>query len=123
LEAAEELDCNAWTEDFARSLQRRLATAGATVAHLKMTLAPLTGPGDLALVNLVDQDLMPELSQHLGAPVRQGQLVVTLRAEAKPEILSSALEQEVDSRSELCLEHLERFAPGQPQPTHRMTTA
>lgn len=123
LDAAEELDGNAWTENFARALQGRLAAAGAEVAHLKMTLAPSTGLGDLALVNLVDRDLVPELAERLSAPVRQGQLVVNLRAEAEPEILSAALEEEVAHHRELHLEHLERFAPGQPQPTHRLVTA
>ena len=123
LDAAEELDGNAWTEDFARALQGHLESQGAEVAHLKMTLSPHTGPGDLALINLVDRDLVPELSERLGAPVRKAQLVVNLRAEATSDTLASALDQEVAGRRELVLEHVEHFAPGQPRPTHRLTCA
>lgn len=122
-EASEELDGNVWTENFARALQDRLAKSNAEVAHLKMTLAPCTGPGDLALVNLVDRDLVPELAERLGAPVRHGQLVVNLRAEAPPEDLAAALEQEVAGREELVIEHVEHFAPAPPQPTHRLVCA
>ncbi|MEM7357166.1 MAG: cobalamin biosynthesis protein P47K, partial [Acidobacteriota bacterium] len=97
--------------------------SGAEVAHLKMTLAPSSGPGDLALINLVDRDLVPELSERLQAPVRDGQLVVNLRAEAESELLAATLTDEIAQRSELRLEHVEHFAPGQPEPTHRLCTA
>lgn len=123
LEAREEVDGNVWTEGFARALQGRLEDSGAEVAHLKMTLAPSSGPGDLALINLVDQDLVPELSERLRAPVLGGQLVVNLRAEAEPELLASTLADEIAVRSELSLEHVEHFAPAQPEPTHRLRTA
>jgi G3E family GTPase len=130
LYAEEELDGNAWTEEVARALQQQLVAAGAEVAHLKMTLSPQLDrdgheagamPGDLALVNLVRNDFVPEISERLGAPLRQGQLVVNLRAEASPALLLRAFEAVVDERRELSLDHVECFEPGQPEPTHRMT--
>jgi len=130
LRAEQEIDGNAWTEDFARRLQQRLLAGEAEVAHLKMTLSPLAEsdnddaevlPGDLALVNLVNNDLVPEVSERLAAPLRHGQLVVNLRAEASPALLLRAFEAVIDERPELLMEHVECFEPGQPQPTHRMT--
>ena len=75
----------------------------------------------------MDQDFVPEVGEALPSPLASGELVVNLRAEAAPEHLRQALEDEVASRegtSEvgLRLEHLESFRPGQPNPTHRMTT-
>ncbi|MEM8993655.1 MAG: GTP-binding protein [Acidobacteriota bacterium] len=125
LDAPAELDGNAWTEDFARRLQARLQDAGAEVAHLKMTLSPDADaaeglPGDLALINLVNNDYVPELGERLAAPLRAGQLVVNLRAEAAPQLLRDAVEAELGRTPHLTLEHLECFEPGQPEPTHRM---
>ncbi len=135
LRADQELDGNAWTVAFARRLQQRLLAEEVEVAHLKMTLSPLAEagsrdansedeevlPGDLALVNLVNNDFVPEISERLAAPLRHGQLVVNLRAEAAPAILLRAFEAVIDGRPELRLEHVECFEPGQPRPTHRMT--
>ena len=132
LDAPAELDGNAWTEGFARRLQARLQAAGAEVAHLKMTLSPIEEcgaasnvamPGDLALINLVNNDFVPELSERLAAPIQSGQLVVNLRAEAAPTLLREALDAEVTAESRLELEHVECFEPGQPKPTHRMDYA
>ncbi|MEO1086216.1 MAG: GTP-binding protein [Acidobacteriota bacterium] len=125
LDAPGELDGNAWTEDFARRLQTRLRDVGAEVAHLKMTLSPDADaaealPGDLALINLVNNDFVPELGERLAAPLQAGQLVVNLRAEAAPQLLRDALEAERGQTPHLALEHLECFEPGQPEPTHRM---
>lgn len=110
-------------EDLARDVQKRLGERGAEVAHLKMTLAPMGEPGALAWVSLVRSDFVPELGQDLETPVTGGTLIVNLRAEAAPELLSEVLEQAVEAAgSGLSLEHLECFAPERPEPTHRDTS-
>lgn len=121
-------DGNAWLADLAADLQRRLNARGAEVAHLKMTLSPDEGLGGLAVVNLVRNDFVPELSQQLAEELRTGQLLINLRAEAAPEQLrevvleavaqSGAKQPGVKAR----LEHLEHFRPGKPMPTHRFTS-
>ena len=121
-------DGNAWLADLAADLQRRLNARGAEVAHLKMTLSPDEGLGGLAVVNLVRNDFVPELSQQLAEELRTGQLLINLRAEAAPEQLrevvleavaqSGAKQPGVKAR----LEHLEHFRPGKPVPTHRFTS-
>jgi hypothetical protein len=81
--------------------------------------------GDIAVINLVRSDFVPELSLRLEQPVPSAQLIVNLRAEAAPETLSVALEKALATLSHRFpsvltrLEHLEHFRPGKPEPTHR----
>ena len=99
----------------------------AEVAHLKMTLNPDEGLGDLAVINLVRNDFVPELSQELAEPLNSGQLIINLRAEASPEVLRAVVEAALEQCSRqnpkltAKLEHLEHFRPGKPTPTHRIT--
>jgi len=120
-------DGNAALQRFAETMQRRLMGQGAQIAHLKMTLDPEEGIGDLAVINLVRNDYVPELSQELQDPLQAGQLIVNVRAEVAPEILKSALDEALVScfggGDGVCgvLEHIEFFQPGKPQPTHRIS--
>jgi len=130
LNATVQLDANAPGFDseavlraLAADIQQRLA--GAEIAHLKMTLSPSGGLGDIAAIHLVHSDFVPELSLRLEEPVTSGQLIVNCRAEAAPELLRDAVRGAV---AELpasfpgltaALDHLEHFRPGKPQPTHR----
>ncbi len=123
-----EFDANALLAALARAIQTRLDTAGGEVAHLKMTLSPSGGLNDLAAVNLVRSDFVPELGLRLETPVAAGQLILNLRAEAAPETLKAAVESAVAALvaagaplagGQARIDHLEHFRPGKPQPTHR----
>lgn len=120
-----DFDGNAAVRSFCLELQRRLSEAGAEIAHLKMTLSPDEGLSDLAVINLVRNDHVPELSQKLGADIASGQVIINLRAEADPERLREQLTAALgtvfpaDGPVGANLEHLEAFKPGQPRPTHR----
>ena len=120
------LDGNGLLTRLAGAVQERLGQLGAEIAHLKMTLDPDDGLGDLAVVNLVRNDFVAELSQELHGPAQAGEIVINLRAEAPPEALRDAVRDAVAAcESALCggvlrLDHLECFRPGQPQPTHRV---
>ncbi len=123
-----EFDANALLAALARAIQARLDTAGGEVAHLKMTLSPSGGLNDLAAVNLVRSDFVPELGLRLETPVAAGQLILNLRAEAAPETLKVAVESAVAALvaagaplagGQARIDHLEHFRPGKPQPTHR----
>lgn len=113
------------------ALARRIQTelAGREIAHLKMTLSPANGLPELAVINLVRSDFVPELGLRLESPVRGGQLIINLRAEAEPEALRDAVREATDALSSTFpemtaqLEHLEFFRPGRPQPTHRIRSA
>jgi len=120
-----EFDGNEAVRLLANALQRQLAAASAEIAHLKMTLSPDEGLNDLAVINLVRNDHVPELSQILGDRIASGQLIVNLRAEAEPEMLAVELKSALasifpaDGAIRASLDHLEAFKPGQPKPTHR----
>ncbi len=118
------------SETVLQQLARRIQSglSGAEIAHLKMTLSPHGGLGDVAVINLVRSDFVPELSLRLEAPVNAGQLIINVRAEASPEQLRDAVREAVEtigtdiSGLGAQLEHLEYFRPGKPQPTHRITS-
>jgi len=110
-------------KNFATEIQIRLA--GAEIAHLKMTLSPDAGLGEIAVINLVRSDFVPELSLTIEEPVASGQLIVNLRAEADPEAMRAAISESIAAIEERTnglraqLDHIEFFRPGKPQPTHR----
>jgi G3E family GTPase len=103
--------------ELARAIRRRLG--GAEIAHLKMTLDPGDPSGMLSVVSLVRSDAEPDLRESLVDAVDGGELVVNLRAEADPEFLERAVRESLDGR--IAVDHLERFRPARPQPTHRLT--
>jgi Ni2+-binding GTPase involved in maturation of urease and hydrogenase len=126
LSSASSFDGNALLRQFADMVQRRIAAAGGEVAHLKMTLDPESGFGDLATINLVRNDFVPELSQELPEPILDGRLIVNLRAEADPARLEACLHEGVnefisaDPRMLATIDHVESFRPGRPVPVHRL---
>lgn len=118
-------------DDLLRSLavriHRDLAAGGVEIAHLKLTLAPAAG-GGLSVVNAVRTEAAPELAFSLDAIVEAGEITVNLRAETEPvrleESVRQALRAEGAARGlSLAVAHLERFRPGRPVPTHRLTSA
>jgi len=112
-------------QQLATGMQETLNAKAAEIAHLKMTLSPDAGlGGEVAVINLVRNDHVPELSQDLDAPIDSAQLIINLRAEGDPETLKATVETALaNAPAEITatLEHLEHFRPGKPEPTHRVT--
>lgn len=125
LAAKEAFDGDAFLSELAAEVQKQLLAAKAEVAHLKMTLSPDVGLGEIGVVNLVRNDFVPELSMRLEDPVESGQLIINLRAEAAPEVLGAAVREGLAAAAgkfatlKATLDHLEHFRPGKPMPTHR----
>lgn len=124
--AQEEFDAGVLLRSLCAAVQRGLEKIPAEVAHLKMTYSPDESlGGDVAVVNLVRNDLVPELGISLDEPSESGQLIINLRAEADPSALAEAVRQALRETAEarpgleLLLEHHEHFRPGRPEPTHR----
>lgn len=121
--AAEPFDPNVLLADLAADVQSRLG--GSEIAHFKMTYSPDDGIGDIAAINVVRNDIVPELSLRLDGQSRGGQLIINLRAEAASATLSQAVTAAVAALSRpenglvATLEHQEHFQPGKPTPTHR----
>jgi Ni2+-binding GTPase involved in maturation of urease and hydrogenase len=129
LDAESGTDGNSLLAEFASAIQQRLIEADGEVAHLKMTLSPGDGSGELAVVNLVRNDAQPEATHTLLDPVDRGELIVNLRAEAAPDILEAAFQGALGdcarggSGVQFHLDHLEHFRPGAPVPVYRDATA
>ena len=123
LEGRPTFDSEDILKQLASDIQRRLAIEDAEIAHLKMTLSPDAGLGDVAAINLVRSDFVPELSLRLEEPVASGQLIINCRAEASPESIRDAVQAAVaqlnTTEVTAAIEHLEFFRPGKPEPTHR----
>ena len=112
----------------AEGTRDRIASLGAEIAHLKMTLSPDHAlSGDLAIINLVRNDFVPELSQTIGTDIRSAQVIVNCRAELGPEEIAACVRETLAVLAQTpCFSgvtssvvHLEHFRPGRPTPTHR----
>jgi len=125
LNGADGFEAKAVLQQLANDIQNQLNEQSAEIAHLKMTLSPDTGlGGEVAIINLVRNDFVPELSSDLDEPIKSGQLIINLRAEGDPDTLRAAVETgiaNVPAGLTATLDHLEHFRPGKPEPTHRIT--
>jgi G3E family GTPase len=127
LEAKKAFDSNKFLTQLAKEIQKRLTAKKSEVAHMKMTLSPEGSlSGEIAGINVVRNDFVPELSFELDAPVKGGQLIVNLRAEAAPDVLGTAVREGLEATTKkfsalkATVDHLEHFRPGKPTPTHRI---
>jgi G3E family GTPase len=127
LDAKKAFDSDKFLKQLAAEIQKRLSAKKAEVAHMKMTLSPEGSlSGEIAGINLVRNDFVPELSFELEAPVKSGQLIVNLRAEAAPDVLGTAVREGLEATAKkfptlkATVDHLEHFRPGKPTPTHRI---
>ncbi|MES2570930.1 MAG: hypothetical protein V4710_12860 [Verrucomicrobiota bacterium] len=79
---------------------------------------------EIAVINVVRNDIVPQLSLTLEEPVTTAQLLINLRAEAASELLREVICAAIaDMNSDsliAALQHLEYFRPGKPVPTHHM---
>ena len=128
LVAGADFDGNAFVRDLARRIAGILNAADVEIAHLKMTLTPADGGGDLAVLNQVRNEHVAELSHALDTPLSRGELILNLRAEGDPARLADTVETALldagDAQSLVVNTlHREHFRPGQPQPTHRLAPA
>jgi hypothetical protein len=126
-QSPEEFEASDLLRAVAMDVQSRLRKDGAEIAHFKMTFSPDDSlSGELASINVVRTDAMPEIGLELDEPTTSGQLIVNLRAEAPPETLAERVTESLASLREAfpglntCVEHVEHFRPGRPTPTHRV---
>lgn len=126
VQVEDEVDAGDLLRLLAGGVQSRLRAQGAEIAHFKMTFSPDDSlSGELASINVVRTDAIPELGMELDEPTTGGQLIVNLRAEAAPEVLAAAVSESLEEISrtlaglKTSIEHIEHFRPGRPTPTHR----
>jgi hypothetical protein len=123
--AAQPFSGNRLLEALASAIQRGLESGGAEIAHLKMTLTPEDDAGDIGVINLVRGDSSPFMAHSLSADLESGELIINLRAEGDPELLSEIVTRAVREAAgiEATIEHSEHFRPAKPVPTYRMAEA
>jgi G3E family GTPase len=111
--------------DIAEHIQKSLTAQGFEIAHLKMTLMRQGGAEDVAVLNLVRNDYVVEMSQSLFDKLLAGELVINVRAEGDPELIKAATVDAINfaaAKADVTAttDHIEHFRPGQPTPTHRI---
>ncbi|MEZ6016270.1 MAG: GTP-binding protein [Planctomycetota bacterium] len=122
-------DANALLVELAGLVRARLHDAGVEIAHLKLTLDAGDASGRLAALSLVSTDGPLDLREALVDGVTGGQLIVNLRAEADPDLLSATVAQALAEATAALpglapvIEHAEHFRPSPPVPTHRDVVA
>jgi Ni2+-binding GTPase involved in maturation of urease and hydrogenase len=123
--SAASIDGNDFLKSLAAEFSQAFTSVDKEIAHLKMTLSPEDGSGEIASINQIGSELVPELGLSLLDPLKTGQLVVNIRAEADPEEINTILENVLKKgfASILKLDHVEFFRPGRPTPTHRYAGA
>ncbi len=125
INATQLFDADNLLQQFTAEVQKRLQAQQAEIAHLKMTFSPAGGHAHVAVANLVRNDFVPEMSLKLGEPVKGGELILNLRAEASPDVLAATVKESLPVIAgkfptlQAKLDHLEHFRPGRPSPTHR----
>ncbi len=121
--ASQPVDGNALLLDLAKGIQRDLEADGAELAHFKMSLSQRDG--ELAVVNAVRNGEAAALSRRAAGKLMVAELLINLRAEAEPELLNRRVSEQIDRpHREWRAVWKKRafFKPGQPEPTHRVTT-
>ncbi|NQZ69904.1 MAG: cobalamin biosynthesis protein P47K [Lentisphaeria bacterium] len=113
------IDGNKLLVDIAIQIRDYLNDKDHQIAHLKMTLSPSELSTDLAVLNLVRNDMIPEESQSLQDDIMKGELIINLRAEADPDTLKNALAAMLEKNVKLEIKDLEHFSPSFPVPVHR----
>jgi G3E family GTPase len=119
IRADREVDGDAVLQAIALKIKEALGQF--EIAHLKMTLVPNVGGGDIGVLHLVHTDGVPEFSHSLKEPLSAGELLVNLRAEADPELLRQSVADAIAACGcQAEIKHSEHFRPSRPQPTYRM---
>lgn len=106
-------------------LGNALVEIGSEAAHLKV-LGEVEH--ETAIANLVGSGVGVELSVSSGIKTSAADLIVNARVAASPEDLQTLVEESIESVAEefelrFAIRGMQRFRPGRPVPTHRMTTA
>lgn len=125
IQSSSEFDGNGWIETFAQRIWEELTRRSVEIAHLKMTLSPKQNFFDIASINIVRNDFVPELGEKLQDPILGGTLIINLRAEESSsvllEVVEKAIHDMISQNFDIQIEHIEHFQPAKPNPTHRMT--
>lgn len=124
IQSEEEFDGNQFMEECCQFIHHEISALKGQVAHLKLTLKPDDDEYEMASIQVVDNDKVPELGLSLSDDIESGELIVNARAEMDPADLKLALEKCIahyaKSDVTLKLKHMDHFAPAEPVPEYRL---
>jgi Ni2+-binding GTPase involved in maturation of urease and hydrogenase len=108
---------------LARRLKKELASRGVEIAHCKMSIES-GRPSDFAAISLISSAEEPAVTWPSAVPVREGLLILNLRAEADPDLLRNEVMTALFTFPGVSMrvEEIAAFRPGRPTPTHRFAT-
>lgn len=127
LTSEQEFDGNAYLAALMEALRTALIAHGGEIAHLKTTLSPEDGSGEIASANVVDNETQTALRQQLLDPLQSGSLTINIRAESEPDILQHIIPEALANLQRthavaFQLDDVEAFRPAPPVPVHRMAS-
>jgi Ni2+-binding GTPase involved in maturation of urease and hydrogenase len=102
-------------------LKKQLAARDVEIAHCKMSLES-GRPSDFAAISLTSTAAEPAATWTSNASLREGQIILNLRAEADPDLLRNEVMTALFTfpRVSMRMEEISAFRPGRPTPTHRL---
>ena len=125
LSASAPVKLDALLVELVSSLQAKLTSERAEIAHLK---AIGMADGNYAVANSVSSFTQPELSLPSAASVTEADIVVNARVATAPERLEELVRQQIDAIAAqfgglATIDTMQSFRPGRPVPTHRILLA
>ncbi len=108
---------------LALKLQEGLKRRKIEVAHLKIVLRDEAQPERLLKMQLTRSEEAPAFAGGLDGPLKQGELLINLRAEGDPAKLGRMVKEALRRALEKVPHEIaifDAFRPGQPVPTHRV---
>ena len=116
---------NSLLSSISDSIKKAFRTRKIEVAHLKIAILPEgDGAGEIGAIQWVETRNEPEFTRRLSEPFTGGTLLLNLRAEAAPEVLSAVVEDafaSVSGQVRMKRREYAAFKPSPPKPTHRLT--
>jgi G3E family GTPase len=126
LRADELFDGNALLMDLSQRVLKKLENEDVEIAHFKLTLDSPGAGGQLAALSVTSNGTGVDLRESLIDGIREGELILNLRAEAAPDLLLATCRDELTALASetaglhIDLQHEEHFRPSPPVPTHRV---
>lgn len=121
-----QINGNKLLEMLVGSIKESFHSSGIEVAHLKVALEPkeVKGARKMGAIQWVRSDSEPEFTKHLKEPFTQGRMLLNLRAEAEPDLLSDLVARgfrRLRTQVSVRRRNYSAFKPAPPKPTFRVT--
>ncbi len=120
----EAIDSNELLARIARGIHNDFVNLRMEIAHLKISMQSHEGePEQLATIQCTRNGREPEFTQKAASPLRSGRILLNVRAEAPPHLLSDVVSRALgDLHDAITLKEIkcQAFEPLPPKPTHRL---